>query len=389
MMDEQGEHQEGWQANDLRTGVAKVFAEAKERNVLGVRVAGAWAALTIFYGLLNFSGATDVTPASWDVSVGAGAGLLASMALARTPGSLLGAAFAIIADLVVLSFNLPEVLEHGAVTDHAAVALRVLVAPVALVFVLNGYFGALSIQAFKKGFSPGADWRTRMNPKAVQVGIMLSCVGALLVGFFVWLGAVRAGLAQTDVVWISHYFFDATVELPTARPVEVREAKSQEDAGGLKFSLDMLNQQEPAIPEVVPYPDTAIPLNSLDGLEEYTREEIKDAWYFAEDSDEEGCLLEGQGRQDRCRDDRCKYWARVFVRGCLVRSRKTKDFCLNVPPPTRARDGEAWAQRACAGRPFESCRELLLGMQGHCHPPKPGELEARPKNEAPAQGAAK
>ena len=27
------------------------------------------------------------------------------------------------------------------------------------------------------------------------------------------------------------------------------------------------------------------------------------------------------------------------------------------------------AQRLCAGREFETCREILYAVQGHCHPP--------------------
>lgn len=382
-MEDQGEHQEGWQANDLRSGVAKVYAEAKDRTTLGVRVATAWAVVTMVYALMDFLGVTSVAPPLWDATAGVGAGVLAALALSRTPGPLLGAAATVIVDLMVLAFQFPEIMERGEVADHVMAASRIIAAPITILFVLNGYFGALSIQAFKKGFSPGADWRTRMNPRTVQIGIVLSCVVAVVLGLGVWVGAVMSGFAQTDVVWISSYLIDETVTLQTARNLEVEGAERKGKTGGVKFEIEVLEPEKPKAPEIIPYPDSARPVESTKGFDEYTQAEIEDAWDFASESDEAGCVAEGQGRQDRCRDDRCKHWARFFVRACLVRSAKTPKFCDGVPVPTDATAGLAWAQRLCVGRAPESCRELLFAMQGHCHPPEPG-AEAPKKTEGAA-----
>lgn len=381
-MDEQGEHQEGWQANDLRSGVAKVYAEAKDRTTLGIRVATAWSVVTMVYAVLDFVGVTGVAPPLWDATAGVGAGMLAALAMSRTPGPMLGAAATVIVDLMVLAFQFPEMMERGEVADHVVAAIRIITAPVTILFVLNGYFGALSIQAFKKGFSPGADWRTRMNPRTVQVGIVLSCLVAIVVGVGGWVGAVMSGFAQTDVVWISHYLVDETVTLQTARNLEVEGAERKGKTGGVKFDIEVLEPPKPAVPEIVPYPDSARPVDTLKGLDDYAQSEVEDAWDFASDSDEAGCVAEGQGRQDRCRDDRCKHWARFFVRACLVRSAKTPKFCDGVPDPTEATAGTEWAQRLCVGRAAESCRELLFAVQGHCHPPRPDEPAPKPQGAA-------
>lgn len=371
MMEGQGEHPEGWEARDARSGVAKVFEEAKDRTTLGVQVAVGWAVLTLVWGLLDFTGATAVTPPLWDVTAGIGAGVLGSLALSRTPGPLLAAATAVLVDLAVAAFHFPEMVDHGSVGDHVAAGVRLIVAPVVIVFLLNGYFGALSIQAFKAGFSPGADWRTRINPRTVQIGIVLSCLVALVAGVGSWAGAVRAGFAQTDVVWATKYLVDKTVQIETARP-KVEEARTDgEKPGGVKFDIKVL--EEPKVPAIIPYPEAAVPVTSIEGLDEFTKVEVEDAWYDAADLDEAGCVLEGHGRQDRCRDDRCKHWARFFVRACLVKSRKTPKFCDGVPDVTDGIKGEEWAQRLCAGRNLATCRELLFAVQGHCRPPKPGE----------------
>ena len=73
----------------------------------------------------------------------------------------------------------------------------------------------------------------------------------------------------------------------------------------------------------------------------------------------------------------------MFARACLTQSRKTEKFCDAVPDPLLLEAGLEWAQRMCAGRNFETCRELLYAVQGHCHQPED------PKHAAAKSGAEK
>lgn len=367
----QGERPEGWEVRDARSGVVEMYEEAKGRTRLGVQVAVGWAVLAMVWGLLDFTGATAVTPPLWDIAVGLGAGVLGSIGLSLTAAPLLAAAAAVLVDLAVTAFHCPEMLDHGSVGDHLAAAVRLIVAPVTIAFLLNGYWGALSIQAFKMGFSPGADWRTRLNPRTVQVGIVISCLVAFVGGIGSWAGAVRAGFARTDVVWATKYLVDETIQLETARPKVGAARRDGEKTGGVRFEIKVLDA--PTVPAIIAYPEAAAPVESSQGLDDYARGEVEQAWDEAADLDEAGCVIEGHGRQDRCRDDRCKYWARFFVRACLVKSAKTPKFCDAVPEVTDGTRGEEWAQHLCAGRNLEICRVLLFAVQGHCRPPKPGE----------------
>src|SRR5262249_40679834 len=129
---------------------------------------------------------------------GFGAILLAALSVSRAPGPLLGSGGVVLGDLVMISYRLPELIDHGTPTDHIATASRVAMAPVALFLILNGYFGSLSIQAFKQGFSPGQDWRTRISPMMMQMMVLGSCVFALILGSGAWYGAVVSGFAETD-----------------------------------------------------------------------------------------------------------------------------------------------------------------------------------------------
>lgn len=370
MMDEQGEHQEGWQSHDLTSGVAKVFAEAKARNALGYQVGVGWSIALAVHALLGFFGLVQTTPPLWDGAASLGAGVLASIAMSRTPAPMLATAAVVIADQVALAFQFGVLIEQGNVADHLASAVRILAAPVVLFFLLNGWMAAISIQAFKNGFSPGADWRTRINPRTMSIVIILTCFVALVIGVLVWIGAIRAGLwveaeEQEDKRSIASMIGEKVIEeLPDHNPLE-----------------------KPPVPAVIPYPDSARPVSNLNGLDEYARGEAEDAWWFAEESDDNGCVLEGQGRQDRCRDDRCKYWARFFVRACLAKAKKTPKFCAVVPKPTDGTGGEEWATKLCAGRTMETCRELLFAVQGHCHPPEATDVaplvnEAAPRRDA-------
>jgi hypothetical protein len=362
-MDEQGEHQEGWQAHDVRSGVARVYEEAKATNALGFRVVIGWGISVLLLGLLDFVGATTVTPPLWDFGAGTAAAVLGSVAMSRAPGPLLGAASVIVLDLAVLAFQFGSIAERGEVADHVVAGLRIASAPVVLIFVANGWIAALSVLAFRNGFSPGSDWRTRIQPRALRIGIIVVCFLALVVGVLVWMGAIRAGFGQEPE--------KAEKSQPLAQVI-LEKAKKE---------AEIRLAEKPAVPEVIPYPDSALPVDSLEGLDAYARSEAEDAWYFGKQSDEAECLAEGQGRQDRCRDDRCKHWARFFVRACLVRSSKTPNFCRGVPHPTDGTGGAAWAVGHCAGREAEACRELLFAVQGHCHPGKPESASTKPATD--------
>lgn len=382
MEDERGQHlDENWQANDLRTGVAKVYQDAKRRNQTGKYVAGAWAAFVLVYAALNVTGVVGVAPPLWDFAAGVSVVFLAL--LGYSSGPMLTASAIILADLAIIAFNFPELRERADTTEYMATALRVLVAPAALSLTVSGYLGALSIEAFKRGFSPGQDWRTRINPMMLQAAIFGSCGAALVVGVTMWFGAIGAGFAQTDVKWKSRDSLLPDVEMQVARP-DVEEAEIDRRAPKHFLNIEVLSGDgEEEVPDAPEYPENARPIPSLAGLDAFAKHEVEDAHWFGEDTDEQGCELEAQGRQDRCRDDRCRHWARIFLRACLTKCRDTENYCKDVPHPIKLGAGEMWAQSRCVGRPFETCRELLFAVQGHCHPPE-ADVAAKPSSGAPA-----
>jgi hypothetical protein len=350
-MDDPQELQEGWQAHDLRSGVAKVYHEAKQRSTTGVRVAASWAIVMVVYGILAFAGEVNVSPSYiWDSAAGFGAILLAALSVSRTPGPMLGAALLVLADVAAVSYNLPDVIDRANVVDHVGAAVRLVVAIVALLFILTGYVGSLSIEAFKNGFSPGADWRTRISPKMLQFVVAGSFVTALVMGLGSWAGAIKAGFAQTGAV-------------PLKQP---KEQPAPKPAAEESFSISPFAEKEDK-PFV--YPESAVPIDNVQGLDVFMRQNVDEAYEWAAGEADAACLIEAHGRQDRCRDDRCRYWARVFARACLSRAKKTEHFCDDVPEVTAVVDGNRWAERRCAGRNPETCREMLFTMQGHCHPP--------------------
>jgi hypothetical protein len=289
--------------------------------------------------------------------------------MSRTPAPMLVAAIVILADLMIVAFRLPAVFERRETAELALASVRITLAPVALSMVLSGYLGALSIQAFKLGFSPGQDWRTRLNPMMLQAVSVGACVVVLGVGVASWFGAIGAGFAQTGVVWhnVDPYVkMQADTAEPEIDDVE-RVGKDPEPFLDLRV---LTGEEEDIEPEVPSYPDAAKPIKTLEGWDSFGRREIEDAWEFGADTDDSGCVAEGLGRQGRCRDDRCRLWSRVFVRACLTRAKKSPKYCDGVPEPIKVKDGFQWAERLCAGRQFEMCREIQYAVQGHCHPPE-------------------
>lgn len=369
-MEGQGEHPEGWEARDARSGVARIFEEAKERNMLGLQVVGAWGVALLMQALLGFAGVIELTPPLWDTGAGLGGVVLAALAMSRTPAPLLASAVLVVLDQAALAFQFALLIDQGTVAEHLVAAARMLIAPVVIYFAVGGWSAAIAIQAFKNGFSPGVDWRTRINPRTLSIGIVISCFVGILLGVGLWLGAIRSGFWQ---------------EAP-------KEEKAKEGLAEV-VRRELAKRPEAlapptTLPEKIEYPDTARPVATLDGLDDYARTEAEDAWYFAQDTDENGCVQEGHGRQGRCRDDRCQYWARFFVRACLVKSAKTPKFCVGVPKPTEGAAGVEWAHNLCAGRPEEPCRELLFAVQGHCHPPEATDQKA-PDQVAPPRRPAR
>jgi hypothetical protein len=370
MAEEQELHEDGWQARDLRSGVAKVFQEAKRRSILGIRAGSAWAVIMLLYAIVDMAGVVHVGPPLWEFCAALGVMLLAALGMSRTPGPMLVAAIVILADLMIVAFRLPAIFERKETVELALTSIRITLAPVALTMVLSGYLGALSIQAFKLGFSPGQDWRTRLNPMMLQFVSIGACVLVVVIGVASWFGAIGAGFAQTGVVWTNVDPYVNNVELQTSVPEIERADRVGKDPEPF-FDLRVLTGEEEDIePEVPSYPDAAKPIRSLEGWDKFGQREVEDAWEFGADTDEAGCVAEGQGRQDRCRDDRCRLWTRVFVRACLTKAKKSPSYCNGVPEPTRVRDGFKWAESLCAGRLFETCREIQYAVQGHCHPPE-------------------
>lgn len=387
-MDDQREGQpEGWQAHDLRSGVVKVFQEAKDRNTLGMRVATGWGALMLVFGLANMGGAASTAPVAWDFGVAVVVLLLAAVAASRAPGPLLAAAAFLVLDLGVVGFRFMELLDGGTVTDQVATVVRVATVPIALTFVMMGYFAALSIRAFKLGFSPGADWRTRMTPRTMQLLVIGSCALALLLGAGTWATAVMNGFAETKITWVRKSLLLKPIKVKvTKKNIGEAEEEGKEEGVFAEFTFTD-DKKKDEKDKVIPFPEAAKPVTSLEGLDEFSQREVEDAFEFGADTNEAGCLLEGQRRHDRCREDLCRFWARVFLRACLTKSRKTENFCDGVPEPIAVTPGAAWAERICAGRLLESCRELVYAVQGHCHPPKPEDAttelasRGRPKSE--------
>ena len=369
MADEQELVEDGWQARDLRSGVAKVFQEAKRRCILGIRAAAAWAVIMLLYAIVDMAGVVEIGPPIWEFVAALGVMLLAALGMSRTPGPMLLAAITILADLLIVAFRLPSIFERRDTAEMALTSVRLTLAPVALTMVLSGYLGALSIQAFKLGFSPGQDWRTRLNPMMLQAVSIGSCVLVIGIGIASWFGAIGAGFAQTGVVWKSVDPYVNNVEIETSKP-EVEAAKRQGKDPEPFINIKVLTGEDEDIePEVPTYPEASKPITTTEGWEEFGKREIEDAWEFGVETDEAGCVDEGQGRQGRCRDDRCRHWSRVFVRACLTKAKKTPKYCDEVPEPIRVKAGLDWSTRLCAGRNFEMCREIMYAVQGHCHPP--------------------
>lgn len=354
MADEEQEHlEDGWQAKDLRSGVAKVYAEAKRRNVLGIRAATVWAVVLLIYGCLDIVGVASVAPMLWGFAAGLVTILLVALSMSRTPGPLLITFTLVLIDLVLVAYRIPELYERGEAIDFWATSIRVVAGPVAALLVLDGYLGALSIQAFKRGFSPGADWRTRVNPLMLKAVVIGSCVGAVLLGMAVWFGAIRSGFAERGAYFVPRDFLEVVHDV--------------QESSGLMNVLPFSDEPGPTTQD---YPEAAVPIESLAGLDTFAQRAVREAFEFGAESDEQGCVLEGQGRQSRCREDRCKHWSRVFVRACLTKTPRLASFCEGVPAPTAVEEGIEWAKTRCAGRVFDLCREILYAVQGHCHPPE-------------------
>jgi len=363
------QHEEGWQVNDLRSGIGKVFAEAKRRSTLGIRVAAAWAVLILIYACVDLAGVTTVAPPVWDFVAGFGVVLLAALSISRTPVPLIAAAAVVLVDLVVVAYRVPDLLENPNDIDLLGTAIRICIAPVVLSLVVNGYFGSLSIQAFKLGFSPGADWRTRINPMMMQLVVGGACIGAVLLGVGTWFGAIRAGFEQTNVYWESKDPLLGSVELGVTKP-EVEKARADGKRTDPFLDVILMRDGDDAEPADPVYPENAKPIRSIEGFDDYGKRQVEAAFKYGNKHKDSECLLEGQARQGRCRDERCRYWSRVFVRACLSTSKPTENYCADVPDPTDAEPGLLWAQRQCAGRNFEICREIIYAVQGHCHPPE-------------------
>src|SRR5205085_6051630 len=297
MADEQ-ELQDGWQAHDLRSGVAKVYAEAKRRSTMGIRIAASWGVIILVYGLLDFLGTINVAPPLWDLTAGFGVIILAALSVSRAPEPLLGCVGSVLADLIVISYGLPEMIDHGSATDHIAAGIRIALAPITMLMVLNGWFGSVSIQAFKNGFSPGQDWRTRISPRMMQVIVIGSCAAALMLGVGTWIGAVMNGFASSDVTWITRHLLMKPIELKVSKP-QVGEAKTD---GKTPEAFANLTVYDPKNPASFKYPETAVPVDTLKDLDDFARHAAQEAFEFAADTNDAGCMFEGQGRQDRGRD---------------------------------------------------------------------------------------
>jgi hypothetical protein len=369
MADDQELSEDGWQARDLRSGVAKVFQEAKRRCILGIRAAAAWSVVMLFFAIIDMAGVVEIGPPIWEFVAALGVMLLAALGMSRTPGPMLASAIVILVDLTLVAFRLPGIFERRETTELSLAAIRITLAPVALTMVLSGYLGALSIQAFKLGFSPGQDWRTRINPFMLQAVSIGSCVAVLVIGVATWFGAIGTGFAQKGVVWQNMDPYVNNIEIQTTEP-DVKEAERKGKDPKPFININVLGDDEVVEPEVPTYPEASKPVTTIEGWEPFGQREIEDAWEFAEDTDEAGCLSEGMGRQGRCRDERCRMWSRVFVRACLTKAKKTPKYCEEVPEPTKVKDGLEWAARLCAGRQYEMCREMMYAVQGHCHPPE-------------------
>lgn len=366
---EDGQQQEdGWQARDNRSGVAKVFADAKQRSIVGVYAVTAWAVVVFLFAVANLLGLMAVSPLWWDFAAGSIAGLLATLAVSRNPTAFTLAAGVVVVDLVFLAFRIPTLQEFGTTTDAVGTGTRILVAPAALYFVLMGYVGCLSIQAFKAGFSPGVNWRTRLSPLMLQSLVIGTCLVSVGLGVALWYGAIRAGFAEEGVEWAEQEWVDKAMEVAGAKK-SAAETEEEEAADSLMRYNPFSEDQKKLDAEFV-VPEIAIPIESTKGLDAFARRAVEEAFEFASETDQAGCLNEAQGRQGRCRDDRCIYWARVFARACLPKSKPTPKFCDSVPDPTLRSAGMTWAMGMCAGRDLEPCRELLFAVQGNCHPSK-------------------
>jgi putative copper export protein len=84
MAEEQELHEDGWQARDLRSGVAKVFQEAKRRSILGIRAGSAWAVIMLLYAIVDMAGVVHVGPPLWEFCAALGVMLLAALGMSRS-----------------------------------------------------------------------------------------------------------------------------------------------------------------------------------------------------------------------------------------------------------------------------------------------------------------
>src|SRR5689334_22383614 len=122
MAEEQELLEDGWQARDLRSGVAKVFQEAKRRNILGIRAGSAWAVVMLLFAIVDMAGVVSIGPPLWEFVAALGVMLLAALGMSRTPGPMLAAAIVILVDLTIVAFRLPAIFERKETAELALTA---------------------------------------------------------------------------------------------------------------------------------------------------------------------------------------------------------------------------------------------------------------------------
>lgn len=359
--------EDNWMAKDLTSGLAKVYAAAKQRVHLAARVAAGWGVFLMLLGVLNFVGAVAVSPAPWEAAAGLSAILLSATATSLAIRPPVFTAVLVILDLIAVSANLPILFEEGAPAQLVIAGLRVVGAPFVLYAMVLGYMGAADIKSFRDGFREKDEWRATVNPMVLKFVVVSACAVALLGGLVVWKNAVMAGLAKG----VGNVPLESEAE-PDSRRLAgggTRRGASQgeEGKGGGGAAGGKPDSGKPG--EV---PESSIPILSTQGLAGPSLRAAREGMAFGAKHDETGCLIEGLHRQDRCRDKWCGKHVRMFLRACLPKSRASAGFCDGVPGPMLIEEGAKWAETVCAGRNFGVCREYYYGVQGHCHRPGAG-----------------
>ncbi len=107
---------------------------------------------------------------------------------------------------------------------------------------------------------------------------------------------------------------------------------------------------------------------SARGMVSKTTDMIDEAGAFGKKSTDAQCFEEALSRYRACTRAICELMQTPFATNCLRASRKTPDFCEEVPSLATGDGGESWRKQRCLqlGGETTRCHSLLSVAQKHC-----------------------